>query len=128
MDFRADYNVALGGRFYIGGTRVIDMTLEMAPPREAVVDLALLLEQYLQKVGDVPRTDDQVMDLHLMKKELKEREEAMDQALERIHLQGVYLSMTRPQKAALRESAVALVGTCMHILDITGLLDPEKEV
>ena len=110
------------------GVRVIDMTLEMALPRGEVIDLALLLEKHLQEAGDVLRTDDQVMDLHRLKKELKEREEALDQALERIHLQGVYLSLTRPQKTALRESAVALAGMCMHVLDVTGLLDPEKDI
>ncbi len=114
--------------FYMGGMRVIAMTPEMVPPREAVVDLALLLEKHLQEAGDVPRTDDQVMDLHLLKKELREREEALDRALERVHLQGVYLSMTRPQKAALRNSAVALAAACMHVLEVTGLLDPEKEI
>lgn len=104
------------------------MTTEMVPPREAVVDLALLLEKHLQEAGESAWTGDQVMDLHRLKKELKEREEALDQALGRVHLQGVYLTMTRPQKAALRESAVALAGLCMHILDVTGLLDPEKDV
>ncbi len=100
----------------------------MAPPRGTVIDLALLLERHLQDNEAVRRTDDQVMDLHLLKKELKESEERLDEALGRIRLQGVYLTMTRPQKAALRESAIALAGTCMHILDIAGLLDPEKEV
>ena len=100
----------------------------MAPPRGTVIDLALLLEKHLQDAGTVHWTDDQVMDLHLLKKELKEREEHLDEALGRIRLQGVYLTMTKPQKAALRESAIALAGTCMHILDVTGLLDPEKEI
>ena len=114
--------------FYIGGKIVIDMTSEMMPPREAIVDLALLLEKHLQEAGEAIRTDDQVMDLHRLKKELKEREEALDRALGRVHLQGVYLNMTRPQKAALRESAISLAGMCMHILDVAGLLDPEMEV
>jgi len=104
------------------------MSLEMAPPRGTVIDLAILLERHLQEGGEVHRTDDQVMDLHHLKKELKEREARLDDALARIHMQGVYLSLTKPQKAAPRESAIALAGTCMHILDITGLLDPEQDI
>ncbi|NLI73572.1 MAG: hypothetical protein GX369_02200 [Euryarchaeota archaeon] len=104
------------------------MSTEIVPPREAIIDLAFLLEKHIQEVGDINCSGDQVMDLHLLKRELKEQKEQLEHALNRIHLQGIYLVMTKPQKAALRESAVALIATCMHILGVTCLLDPEMEI
>lgn len=104
------------------------MHQELTPPRESVVDLALLLEMHLQEREEDWRSDDQVMDLFHLKRELKDQEERLDEALSRVRLQGTYLVMTRPQMQALRKEAVALAGVCMDILGVTGLLDAEREV
>jgi len=102
------------------------MEQELVPPRESVIDFALLLERSLQE-EDEWWSGDQVMDLHRLKRELKEQEERLDQALERVRLQGTYLVLTGPQRRAVRSEAVGLVGTCLHILEVCGLLEAEED-
>lgn len=102
------------------------MEPEMVPPRGTVIDLALLLERHLPEEG-AWRTGDQVMDLHHLKRALKVQEERLDEALARVRLQGLYLTLTPPQRNAVRDEAVALAAVCLQLLDVCGLLDPEAD-
>jgi hypothetical protein len=97
-------------------------------PREEVIDLAILLEEALITNEDVWYTGDQVMDLHHLKNRLKEQEQALDNVLSRIRLQGTGLVLTGPQKRELRKEALGVVAVCMNILQATQLLDPELEL
>jgi hypothetical protein len=101
---------------------------ELHPPREPIIDLALLLEEHLEREGESWWSGDQVMDLHALKKRLKEEHAALEETLGRITLQGTALVLTRPQKRSVRRDAVALAGVCMHILQACELLDPLDDV
>jgi ppGpp synthetase/RelA/SpoT-type nucleotidyltranferase len=96
---------------------------ELRPPRDCIVDLALLLENMLE-ADDEWCTGDQVMDVHHLKRRLKEREEQLDRTLAKIRLQGAALALTSLQKRELRRDLVDLVGVCMYMLQATRLLDP----
>ncbi|NLK26209.1 MAG: hypothetical protein GX307_06520 [Euryarchaeota archaeon] len=102
--------------------------IEMIPPRESVIDLALLLEMSLQEEDTSCRSGEPVMDLHRLKRMLEGQEERLDHVLRRVHLQGVYLTIPPSQRRALRRETIALVRTCMHILDVCDLLDSEREL
>ncbi len=104
------------------------MHRELQPPRESIVDLALLMEEQLTKEGVEWSSGDGVMDLFHLKRILKEQEERLDQVLRKIQLQGLDVSMTTPQRRALRREAVALASVCMQILDVCGILDSSKEL
>jgi hypothetical protein len=99
---------------------------ELRPPRESIVDLALLLENNLIE-NEEWFSGDQVMDLHLLKARLKECEERLDGTLARVPLQGTAVMLTSPLKKDLRRDIVKLVEVCMNILQVTQLLDPEFE-
>ncbi|MBI0584001.1 MAG: hypothetical protein ISF22_07215 [Methanomassiliicoccus sp.] len=103
------------------------MLEEIRPPRESIVDLALLLERSLSHDDDW-YSGDQVMDLHHLKRRLAEQEEQLDRTIGKVRLQGAALSMTSLQKIELRRDAVALIGVCMNILQATGLLDPDLDI
>ncbi len=98
---------------------------ELRPPRECIVDLALLLENSLE-AGDDWYSGDQVMDVHHLKARLKEREEKLDQTLAKIRLQGAALALTSLQRKELRRDLVDLIGVCMNMLQATELLDPGR--
>ena len=104
------------------------MQQEIHPPRESIVDLALLLEEHLRREGEDWYTGDQVMDIHALKKRLKEEHGALESSLDRVRLQGCRAVLARPQKEAVRRDAVALAGLCMHILQATRLLDPLEDI
>lgn len=104
------------------------MQRELHPPREQIVDLAILLEEALQEDEEGWYSGDQVMDLHRLKLRLKEQEALLDEALARVRLQGTALVLTEPQKKALRKEAIALVNVCMNILQASQLLDPELDI
>lgn len=99
------------------------MQEDMRPPRECIVDLALLLEGALEE-GDEWCTGDQVMDVHHLKGRLREQEERLDRTLGKIPLQGAALSLTSLQRKELRRDLVDLIGLCMNMLQATNLLDP----
>jgi hypothetical protein len=99
---------------------------ELRPPRESIVDLALLLENYLTE-DDEWFSGDQVMDLHLLKNRLKECQDRLEGTLARIPLQGTAVMLTSPLKKDLRRDIVELVEVCMNILQVTQLLDSENE-
>jgi hypothetical protein len=104
------------------------MQRELHVPRESIVDLAILLEEALQTEEEGWYTGDQVMDLHRLKGRLREQEALLDEALARVRLQGTALTMTGPQKQALRRESIALVNVCLNILQATQLLDPELDL
>ena len=104
------------------------MQRELNPPRESVVDMALLMEEYLKRHEDYWITGDQVMDLHRLKSKLAEKERTLDDAISRVRLQGTFLTLTPPQKAALREEAVGLACMCMMVLEVCQLLDSSIEL
>jgi hypothetical protein len=99
---------------------------DLRPPRESIVDLALLLEKTLDKDPGW-YTGDQVMDLHLLKARLKESQDRLDGTLAKVSLQGTAVMLTAPMKAALQRDIVELVGVCMNILLVTQLLDPQQD-
>lgn len=99
------------------------MKEELRPPRESIVDLALLLESALD-ANDEWCTGDQVMDVHHLKHHLKEQEEQLDRTLGKIRLQGAALSLTSLQRRELRRDLVDLIGVCLNMLQATELLDP----
>jgi ppGpp synthetase/RelA/SpoT-type nucleotidyltranferase len=101
------------------------MQEELRPPRECIVDLALLLENALEP-GDDWCSGDQVMDVHHLKARLKEREENLDKTLAKVRLQGAALALTSLQRKELRRDLVDLIGVCMNMLQATELLDPSK--
>ena len=102
------------------------MNEELRPPRECIVDLALLLERSLDPEEDWC-TGDQVMDFHSLKGRLKEKEVRLDETLRRITLQGTALVLTSSQRKDLRKDVVNLIGVCMNILQVSLLLNPEHE-
>lgn len=99
------------------------MKEELRPPRECIVDLALLLESALD-ASDEWCTGDQVMDVHHLKHRLREQEEQLDRTLGKIRLQGAALSLTSLQRRELRRDLVDLIEVCMNMLQATELLDP----
>ena len=101
---------------------------ELQPPRESVVDLAILMEEQLTKEGIEWNSGDGVMDMFHLKRALKEQEERLDNVLGRIQLQGLEVTMTTPQRRTLRREAVALAIVCMQILDVCGILDSNREL
>ena len=101
------------------------MQQDLRLPRDEVVSLALSLEQALQDEVEGWYSGDQVMDLHHLKTRLKEKEDGLDRALGRVRLQGTALVLTRPQKEDLRSSVLEVVATCMYILQVTQLLEPD---
>lgn len=103
------------------------MVQQLRPPREPIVDLALLLEEHLRREGEDWWTGDQVMDIHALKKRLAEEHGALERSLRRVHLQGTEVVMTREQKRAVQRDTVALAGVCMHILQACGLLEPLED-
>ncbi|MDW5563739.1 MAG: hypothetical protein SA339_10980 [Methanomassiliicoccus sp.] len=96
---------------------------ELHPPRECIVDLALLLEAALGS-DDEWCTGDQVMDVHHLKRRLRERGEQLDRTLSKISLQGAALTLTSLQRKELRRDLVDLIGVCMNMLQATDMLDP----
>jgi hypothetical protein len=103
------------------------MNEELRPPRECIVDLALLLESTLDPEEDWC-TGDQVMDFHSLKGRLNEKEVHLDETLRRITPQGMALVLTSHQRKNLQKDLVGLIGVCMNLLQASHLLDPEHEL
>jgi|ADurb_Met_01_Slu_FD_contig_31_218901_length_1326_multi_5_in_0_out_0_2 hypothetical protein len=96
---------------------------ELRPPRECIIDLALLLESELDE-GDDWCTGDQVMDVFHLKRRLREQEERLDRALNKVRLQGAALVLTSLQRVEVRRELIALIEVCMNMLQATDLLEP----
>jgi hypothetical protein len=64
------------------------------------------------------------MDVHNLKRRLKEQEEQLDLTLAKVRLQGAALALTSLQRKNLQRDLVDLIGVCMNLLQATALLDP----
>lgn len=104
------------------------MARQLQPPREGIVDLALLMEEALRESGETWRSGDPVMDMHALKKHIREKGEELSRTLQRIHLQGTDVVLTSAQRRAVRRDSVEMAILCMAALDLCGVLDSEREV